>query len=179
MAGSLAGPRGNLGSTCSLPGGPRAEDAAACFAGRPAGYPRAWSGDWPSVGAQDVLRRIFEGHHRAAVRHPCDRRNLGVREDLYQQWAHDGGDLAAQAPERVRRVTAKAWRFAGEMDEIAATFGDAGMPEGFHAAAAIVYRRLAQFKAAQTTPTLDDVLGALPPHTGAGQVISTISRKPQ
>ena len=47
------------------------------------------------------------------------------------------------------------------MDEIAATFHDAGLPGEFHAAAAIVYRRLAHFKNAPSTPALADVLSAL------------------
>jgi hypothetical protein len=61
----------------------------------------------------------------------------------------------------VRRVTAKAWRFAGEMDEIAATFRSAGLPGEFHAAAATLYRRLAGFKDAAATPSLEEVLAAL------------------
>jgi hypothetical protein len=58
-------------------------------------------------------------------------------------------------------VTAKAWRFAGEMDEIAGTFESAGLPDGFHAAAGEVYRRLEHFKGAEEFPELDDVLKTL------------------
>lgn len=58
-------------------------------------------------------------------------------------------------------VCQQAWRFAGEMDEIAATFDSAGMPDGFHTAAADVYRRMAAFKGAPALPSLDDVLQAL------------------
>jgi hypothetical protein len=47
------------------------------------------------------------------------------------------------------------------MDEIAATFESAGLPGGFHQAAADVYRRLALFKDAPETPALADVLAAL------------------
>ena len=43
-------------------------------------------------------------------------------------------------------LAAKAWRFEGEMREIAATFDAAGLPRGFHEAAAEVYGRLASFK---------------------------------
>jgi hypothetical protein len=62
---------------------------------------------------------------------------------------------------RVRNVTAKAWRFAGEMEEISATFAEAGMPGEFHAAAADVYRRITDFKDAASTPPLEEVLTAL------------------
>jgi 3-hydroxyisobutyrate dehydrogenase-like beta-hydroxyacid dehydrogenase len=86
---------------------------------------------------------------------------LGVREALEEQWRQDGSGLDESAPQRVRTVTAKAWRFAGEMDEIAATFEDAGLPRGFHAAAADIYRRLAGFKNAPETPPLDEVIAAL------------------
>ena len=86
---------------------------------------------------------------------------LGVREELLARWANDWPGFDAQSIERVRNVTAKAWRFAGEMDEISATFAGAGLPGEFHAAAADIYRRLAHYKDASETPDLDDVLNAL------------------
>jgi hypothetical protein len=58
-------------------------------------------------------------------------------------------------------VTAEAWRFAGEMDEIASTFESAGLPGGFHAAAGEVYQRLSHFKEAEEVPELEAVLAAL------------------
>jgi 3-hydroxyisobutyrate dehydrogenase-like beta-hydroxyacid dehydrogenase len=86
---------------------------------------------------------------------------LGVREELTIQWSRGSSDFVEQTHQRVRGVTAKAWRFVGEMEEIAATFEVAGMPKGFHTAAATIYRRIADFKDAQDVPTLPDVLTAL------------------
>src|SRR5262249_42470667 len=86
---------------------------------------------------------------------------LNVRCELEQQWARDGSDFAKQSEQRVRQVTAKAWRFAGEMEEIAATLDAAGLPGEFHLAAADIYRRMADFKGASQIPALDDVLKAL------------------
>ena len=77
------------------------------------------------------------------------------------KWLRDGAGFAEQAEQRVQRVTAKAWRFAGEMDEIAATFAEAGMPGDFHSAAADLYRRLAGFKGCKRVPELAEVLDAL------------------
>lgn len=88
---------------------------------------------------------------------------LDVRTELETQWARDGGELAATAGPRARRVTRKAWRFAGEMEEIADTFGGAGLPDGFHRAAAEVYGRLAGFKGRTELPPLEEVLEALLP----------------
>ena len=86
---------------------------------------------------------------------------LGVREELEHQWSRGGSDFAERATDRVRRVTAKAWRFAGEMEEISSTFSEAGVPGDFHAAAATIYRRIADLKDAPSTPSLENVLAAL------------------
>ena len=84
--------------------------------------------------------------------------SLGVREDLYAQWERDWPGFPVQTESRARRVASKAWRFAGEMDEIASTFRSAGLPDGFHAAAGEVYRRLEGFKDAGEAPDLLSVL---------------------
>jgi hypothetical protein len=85
----------------------------------------------------------------------------GVGEALLRQWALDAPGSDAERALRVRRVTRKAWRFAGEMEEIAATFEAAGVPGGFHRAAAELYGRLAGFKDADALPEIEDVLAAL------------------
>lgn len=87
--------------------------------------------------------------------------SLGVRNELYQQWDMDEPDFSERTNRRVARVTAKAWRFEGEMMEIASTFHDANLPNGFHFAAAEVYHRMADFKDSHETPPLNDVLQAL------------------
>lgn len=86
---------------------------------------------------------------------------LDVWQDLQVQWERDWPGFPEQTVGRMRRVTAKAWRFAGEMDEISATFEAAGLPGDFHAGAARLYRRLARFKDAPETPSLEEVLAAL------------------
>lgn len=95
---------------------------------------------------------------------------LGVRADLERQWERDEAGFASKAGQRVQRVTAKAWRFAGEMDEIAQTFAEAEMPEGFHRAAAELYRRLAGFKERSRAPSLSEVLAALHDSEGGARV---------
>jgi 3-hydroxyisobutyrate dehydrogenase-like beta-hydroxyacid dehydrogenase len=85
---------------------------------------------------------------------------LGVRDDLERQWTRQG-DNVSQLQNRVRIVTQKAWRFAGEMDEMVETFEAVGLPGGFHAAAAELYRRMEGFKNAETLPELLEVLNAL------------------
>ena len=86
--------------------------------------------------------------------------NLGVRAELEREWGMRSADaVSEQRRGQVRGVTAKAWRFAGEMQEIAATFELAGMPPGFFEAAYEVYSRMAGFKDAESVPALDDGAG--------------------
>ena len=86
---------------------------------------------------------------------------MGVRSELEAQWSRDWTNFGGQAGERVRKVTAKAWRFAGEMAEIASTFRKAGLPGEFHDAAEMIYERIADFKDAPEIPDLKDVLAKL------------------
>jgi 3-hydroxyisobutyrate dehydrogenase-like beta-hydroxyacid dehydrogenase len=67
----------------------------------------------------------------------------GVRDALGEQLARDGVDLAGHLDTLHARAGAKAWRWAGEMDEAAATLAAVGVPDGFSRAAAEVYRRMA------------------------------------
>lgn len=87
--------------------------------------------------------------------------SLGVRNELYKQWDMDDSGFSEQVNRRTTRVTAKAWRFEGEMHEIEATFQEAGLPNGFHESAAEIYRRMAGFQNSPETPQLNDVLKAL------------------
>lgn len=90
--------------------------------------------------------------------------SLNVREELYQQWDMDEKGFSEHVNRRVRHVTAKAWRFEGEMKEIAATLHEAGLPDGFHQSAAEIYHRIANFKDLSEVPPLTDVLKALLTH---------------
>jgi 3-hydroxyisobutyrate dehydrogenase-like beta-hydroxyacid dehydrogenase len=66
----------------------------------------------------------------------------GVREALGSELARDGVDLDAELDRISRGAAPKAWRWIGEMEEAAATMAAAGVPDGFSAAAAEIYRRI-------------------------------------
>ena len=87
--------------------------------------------------------------------------SLQVREELYEQWEIDEQGFSERADRRVRRVTSKAWRFEGEMLEIASTFRGSGVPDGFHQAAAEIYHRMAGFKDRKEIPPRDEVINTL------------------
>ncbi len=82
----------------------------------------------------------------------------GVDDALLAEWAISQPDLVARSEGGPRGSARKAWRFVGEMDEIADAFVAAGVPEGFHRAAADVYRRLDRFKDASELPSLAELV---------------------
>ncbi len=86
---------------------------------------------------------------------------LGVDEELRSQWDMDELGSAEQRYMRLCRVTKKAWRFEGEMREIAQTLKSAGMPSGFHEAAEDVYAHLNKFRGRDSLPAAEEVLEAL------------------
>ena len=159
--GIVGGPAWEPGKTWLYLSGERAGEIADCLSGGP--LETAIIGE--EIGKASALKMCYAAWTKGSTALLCailaSANALGVWEELRQQWARDWPGFDEQAINRVRRVTAKAWRFAGEMDEISATFEAAGMPVGFHAAAADLYRRIAPFKDAPATPPLEAVLAAL------------------
>ena len=138
--------------------GPRAEEVSACFAGSPLAAPVVSE----RIGAASALKMGYAAFTKGstalltAILGMVEKE--GVRAELANQW---GETFTAQTVKRVRDNTAKAWRFEGEMHEIAATFHAAGLPGGFHEAAAEVFRRLADFKDHAEPPGIERVLEVL------------------
>ena len=138
--------------------GPRAGEVAACFAGSPLETPAISE----RIGAASALKMGYAAYTKGTTALLTAILGLvekeGVRAELARQW---GDAFTEQAVRRVCANTAKAWRFVGEMHEIAATFRGAGLPGGFHQAAAEVYERLAAFKDHAELPAIESVLEAL------------------
>lgn len=138
--------------------GPRAAEVAACFAGSPLETPVVSD----RIGAASAVKMGYAAYTKGttalltAILGMVEKE--GVRPDLARQW---GETFTEQTVRRVCANTAKAWRFVGEMHEIAATFRGAGMPGGFHEAAAEVYERLEAFKDHTEPPSIEAVLEAL------------------
>jgi 3-hydroxyisobutyrate dehydrogenase-like beta-hydroxyacid dehydrogenase len=92
----------------------------------------------------------------------------GVERTLLAEWSLSQPDLTAQSERSAAAAAAKGWRWVGEMEEIAASMSAAGLPDGFHEAAAEIYDRAARAdlpagrKTADTTKeTLDTIMSAL------------------
>jgi 3-hydroxyisobutyrate dehydrogenase-like beta-hydroxyacid dehydrogenase len=85
----------------------------------------------------------------------------GVDEALLAEWQRSQPDLPTRSANAARGSARKAWRWVGEMDEIAAAFAAVNLPDGFHRAAAEIYRRLSRYKDAGVPPTIEDVAKTL------------------
>ena len=86
----------------------------------------------------------------------------GVDQALVEEWKLSQPDLEGRSLRAAAVAVPKAWRYAGEMREIAATFEAAGLPAGFHNAAADICERLAAFKdRTEPPPTVAAVVDRL------------------
>jgi 3-hydroxyisobutyrate dehydrogenase-like beta-hydroxyacid dehydrogenase len=159
--GILGGPAWQPGETWLYLSGPDADQAAACFSAGPLEVEVLGS----EIGRASALKMCYAAYNKGStallLAVLAAASQLGVQSELFAQWERDQPGSSANFAQRARRVTAKAWRFAGEMEEIAATFEQAGLPPGFHQAAADLYASLASFKEAPALPELEQVIGAL------------------
>jgi 3-hydroxyisobutyrate dehydrogenase-like beta-hydroxyacid dehydrogenase len=77
-----------------------------------------------------------------------------VEETLVAEWGISQPGLTERSARAAGSAEAKGWRWVAEMEEIAETMAAAGLPDGFHQAAAEVYRRV-QGRAAGDAPAAD------------------------
>jgi 3-hydroxyisobutyrate dehydrogenase-like beta-hydroxyacid dehydrogenase len=127
------------GSTRLYLSGPRAAEAAALFGGTAVDARVV-----PPPGSASAVKMAYASWTKGSAALLLAARALaraeGVEPVLLEEWGlsqpglekrWDGADGAAKA---------KGWRWVGEMEEIAAAMAAAGLPEGFHQAAAEIYR---------------------------------------
>lgn len=76
---------------------------------------------------------------------------LGLRDILWRELEASQGKAVVAMTENVPFLPADSARWVGEMEEIAATFDQAGLPSGFHEAAADIFRLLARSHFASET----------------------------
>ena len=113
------------------------------------------------IGAASAIKMAYAGWNKTqqallmAVR--AYAMHEGVDEALLREWAISQPELPKRSESAVTGTARKAWRFVGEMEELAAAFAAAGVPGQFHDGGAEVYRRLSGWKDAPTPPTVTEV----------------------
>lgn len=116
-------------------------------------------------GAASALKMAYAAYTKGTAALLVSIRALAIRagvdQALLDEWALSQKDLGARSERAAGETARKAWRFTGEMVEIAATFDDAGLPDGFFRAAAEIYESLAGYKDAPSMPSVAEVAKAL------------------
>jgi 3-hydroxyisobutyrate dehydrogenase-like beta-hydroxyacid dehydrogenase len=159
--GIIGPPARSAGSTRLYLSGPAAQRVAALFQPGPLEAIVLEGG----AGAASALKVAFASYTKGtmallmAIR--AFARAEGVDAALVQEWERTLPGLPSQSAEAVRGSARKAWRFVGEMEEIAQAFQAAGLPDDFHRAAADLYRRLERYKDTDTLPSLEEVMAVI------------------
>ncbi|MDQ3874114.1 MAG: DUF1932 domain-containing protein [Actinomycetota bacterium] len=91
----------------------------------------------------------------------------GTEGVLVDEWRESLPDLPARSLRAARSASTKGWRWVGEMEEVAATFASAGLPRGFHEAAAEIFGRSPRLATELDESTLHRFLLALNGPDGA------------
>ena len=118
-----------------------------------------------SLGAASALKMAFaawtKGTSALLLAARAVARAEGVEELLLDEWRLSLPHLPEQSNAAARSALGKGWRWVGEMGQIAETFAAAGLPDGFHRAAAEIYARSPHGEYAAQDKALERVLAAL------------------
>lgn len=160
--GGIVGPPPHRpGTTRLFLSGPRAQEVADLFAGT--NLEPVLVGE--RIGAASAVKMAFaawtKGTDALALAIRAFARAEGVDGPLVAEWERSVPELPPRSAKAAANAAAKGWRWGSEMDEIAAAFGAQGQPEGFHRAAAEVFRQVPRTDVDGPAGALDLVLGLL------------------
>jgi len=163
-----ADPAAGNGTRLYLAGEPAAE-VAALFAGTPVGAQVVDGG----IGAASAVKMAYAAWTKGSAALLLAARSLAHQErvegTLLEEWALSQPELVRRLQHATRSAVAKGWRWEAEMTEIAAAMAAAGLPDGFHLAAAEIFRRSPRREPAALAETapgdlVELVIEALPEH---------------
>ena len=98
------------------------------------------------IGAASALKVAYAAWSKGTAAMLLAIRELARAEEiegpLLEEWRLSVPELPDRCESASRSARSKGWRWIGEMEEIAAAFAADGLPDGFHLAAAEVFRGL-------------------------------------
>jgi 3-hydroxyisobutyrate dehydrogenase-like beta-hydroxyacid dehydrogenase len=157
--GIIGPPPTKPGTTRLYVSGTASAEIAALFSGSSLGTVTL---DAP-VGAASAIKACYAGWTKGAATLLLSVRALarheGIETALADEWKISQPQLFAQLDRAVLQ-SRKGWRWIAEMEEIGATFREAGLPDGYALGAAEACRRLVAFKDTRGL-TIEDVVQAL------------------
>jgi 3-hydroxyisobutyrate dehydrogenase-like beta-hydroxyacid dehydrogenase len=131
--------------------GPRAGEVRELFENSPVDamvVDRGLVGGGGDVGAASAVKMAYASWTKGSAALLLAARALaraeGIEDVLLAEWGLSQPGLEARADGAARSAASKGWRWVAEMEEIAATMAAAGLPAGFHQAAAEIYRSSAR-----------------------------------
>jgi hypothetical protein len=129
--GIVGGPPDEPGTTLYL-SGTGAASVAALFVG---------SNVQPRVVADaSAMKMVYAAWSKGTAAMLLAIREVAEHFGVEEEWRLSVPELLERLERAERSADAKGWRWIGEMEEIADTFAAARQPDGFHRAAAKVYR---------------------------------------
>ena len=171
--GIIGPPAVNPGTTRLYLSGVESERVAECFR---RGLLEARVLDGPP-GAASALKMTYAAWTKGSAALLIAIRTLaideGVDAELIREWELSQPGLPGRSAGAVRSNARKAWRFSGEMEEIADTFAAVGLPDGFHRAAAEIYRRMTGYKDVPESPSVEEAAAQVLSGTAPGRVTAT------
>ena len=157
--GIIGPPPAAAGSTRLYLSGPRAAEVGDLFEASPL-TARVVSGSSTAASAVKMAYAAWtKGSGALLLTARALARAEGVEQTLLAEWALSQSALADRSAGSAQAASAKGWRWVAEMEEIAASMAAAGLPDGFHQAAAEVFRRAPHARAA--TAPADDIVNAV------------------
>jgi 3-hydroxyisobutyrate dehydrogenase-like beta-hydroxyacid dehydrogenase len=129
------------GTTRLFLSGPHATQAASLFAGTPLQTIILEGSPVAASALKMAYASWTKGSAALLLAARASARETGVEEALLAEWARSQPELDSRWQRAEDSVVAKGWRWTGEMREIAATYAAAGLPPGFHEAAAEIFAR--------------------------------------
>jgi 3-hydroxyisobutyrate dehydrogenase-like beta-hydroxyacid dehydrogenase len=139
-AGIVGPPPEQAGTTRLYLSGAEAPAVAAVFAGSVVEAPVLG----PEPGTASALKMAYaawtKGTSALLLAIRATARAAGVDDALVAEWERSQPDVPGRCERAADAAAHKGWRWVAEMEEIAATFAAAGEPDGFHRAAAEVFR---------------------------------------
>ncbi|HET9489014.1 MAG TPA: DUF1932 domain-containing protein [Methylomirabilota bacterium] len=160
--GGIIGPAARRrGTTRIYLSGPAAPEIAGLFA---AGPLDAIALDAPA-GAASAVKVAYAGWNKGSQALLAAIRAFAVAEGVdaavLAEWKISKPEVPGLSERAFSDNARKAWRFVGEMDEIAAALARVGLPAGFHQAAHEIYQRLAIYKDTQSPPPAEEAAARL------------------
>jgi 3-hydroxyisobutyrate dehydrogenase-like beta-hydroxyacid dehydrogenase len=129
------------GSTRLYLSGEQAHAVRRLFDGTPLDARVIERGTWSASAVKMAYASWTKGTAALVLTARALARAEGVEGVLLAEWALSQPALADRSSGAARSAATKGWRWVAEMEEIAASMAAVGLPDGFHQAAAEIFRR--------------------------------------